>query len=179
VYGASSDEVGVDSPTDPRTFYSISKMRGEEHVARLFSRMDTYIIRCGNVYGYGKSMRFDSVINRFMFDANCSRRITINGSGKQHRSFIHIDRVVNLLGKLVQAPIESGPYNLVEDTFEINYVADTVKEIYPDLETIFVNQHLQLRELKVKPDPVVNGLIEIEMRTLKQALADFRQVFTF
>ncbi len=179
VYGASSDVVDVSSTARPRTFYSVAKMRGEEHVARLLKRTGTYIVRCGNVYGYSKSMRFDSVINRFMLDANCGRRITINGNGRQHRSFIHIDRAARLLAKLAEAPIGSGLYNLVDDTFEINYIAETLKGIYPDLETIFVNQHLQLRELKVKPDPLLNALIDIEVGTLRQALASFRQAFTF
>lgn len=179
VYGASSEEVDVDSPINPRTFYGISKMRGEEHVSRLFNKMETYIIRCGNVYGYSKSMRFDSVINKFMFDANSTGRITINGKGSQHRSFIHIDKTVNLLGKLTTNTLKSGRYDLVEDTLEINYIAETMKEIYPELEMIFVNQHLKLRELKVKPNTTVNGLIDIEVRTLKQVLEAFHQAFTF
>ncbi len=179
VYGASRDEVNVDSAVDPRTFYGISKLRGEEHVARLFDALDAYIVRCGNVYGYGKSMRFDSVINRFMLDANCAGRISINGDGNQYRSFIHVERATNFLAKLVQAPIDSGYYDLVDDTFQINQVVDKLKDIYPGLEMIYVNHHFKLRELKVKPDPVVNGLIDIERRPLEQALIDFKQAFTF
>jgi UDP-glucose 4-epimerase len=179
IYGASSEEVDVDSPINPRTFYGISKMRGEEHISRLFSKIETYILRCGNVYGYSKSMRFDSVINKFLFDANCSGRLTINGNGNQHRSFIHIDKTVNVLGKLIHAPIKSGRYDLVEDTLQINHIVDTLKEIYPELEMIYVNQHLKLRELRVKPNPVVNGLIDIDVRTLKEVLTSFSEEFSF
>lgn len=178
VYGASEDEVDVDSPSNPRTFYGISKMRGEEHVSRLFNKMETYIVRCGNVYGYSKSIRFDSVINKFMFDASCTGRITINGKGNQHRSFIHIDKTVNFLGKLVTNTLKSGYYDLVDDTLEINYIAETLKEIYPELEMIFVNQHLKLRELKVKNNETVNGLIDIKDRNLKAVLEGFKDAFT-
>ena len=179
VYGASSDEVDADSPVNPRTFYGISKMRGEEHVSRLFDKMETYILRCGNVYGYNKSIRFDSVINKFMFDANSTGRIAINGNGNQHRSFIHIDKTANLLGKLTTNTLKSGRYDLNEDTLEINYIAEILKKIYPELEMIFVNQHLKLRELKVKPNIIVNSLIDIEVRTLQQVLEDFKAAFTF
>ena len=179
VYGASSDEVDVDSPMNPRTFYGISKMRGEEHVSRLFNKMEAYIVRCGNVYGYSQSIRFDSVINKFMFDANSTGRITINGNGNQYRSFIHIDKTANLLGKLTTNTLKSGRYDLIEDTLEINYIAETLKKIYPEMEMIFVNQHLKLRELKVKPDVTVNGLIDIEVRTLQEVLEDFKAAFTF
>ena len=93
VYGSSTKSVDENTPPNPKTFYGISKMRGEEHVQRLKDKMKTYILRSGNVYGYSKSMRFDAVINKFIFEANYSKRITINGDGKQHRSFIHIDQI--------------------------------------------------------------------------------------
>ena len=152
VYGAAGEEVDVDSPINPRTFYGISKMRGEEHVQRLFSKLDTFIVRCGNVYGYSKSMRFDSVINKFLFEANCHGRITINGDGKQTRSFIHIDKTTNVLANLLGDRLKPGRYDLVEDTLSVNYIADTLKEIYPEMEMLYVNQHLKLRELRVKPN---------------------------
>ncbi len=179
VYGASSTEVDIDSPINPRTFYGISKMRGEEHVQRLFAKVPTYIIRCGNVYGYSKSMRFDSVINKFMFDAHFKNKITINGNGSQHRSFIHIDKAANVMANLLEGKIKSGRYDLVEDTLEINYIADTLKEVYPELEMLYVNQHLKLRELKVKPNAAINAMINIEVRTLKQVLTEFKKAFAF
>ena len=49
-------------------------------------------------------MRFDAVINRFMFDAHFTNRITVNGAGSQHRSFIHIDKTTEVLSKLLRYP---------------------------------------------------------------------------
>lgn len=179
VYGASSEEVDVDSPINPRTFYGISKMRGEEHVSRLLEKLPTWIIRCGNVYGYSKSMRFDSVINKFMFEANFDNRITIHGNGNQHRSFVHIDKTTNVLANLLTDRLMPGRYDLVEDTLEINYIADTIKELYPEMEMLYVNQHLKLRELRVKPNPVINELFDIETRTLRQVLGEFKEAFSY
>lgn len=180
VYGASSNEVDESSEPNPRTYYGISKMRGEEHVKRLMDKgLHGYIIRCGNVYGYSKSMRFDSVINKFIFDANYKGRIRINGNGEQHRSFIHIDKTANILSKLLEAPLSSGLYNLVEDTLQINYIAESLKKLYPEMEMIFVNQNLKLRELKVKPNGSLNALTDIEVRNLQQVLAVFKKEFTF
>ena len=79
VYGSSSGAVDESTIPNPKTFYAISKLRGEEHVRRLFDKIDTYIFRCGNVYGYSKSMRFDSVINKFVFEANFNRIVTDSG----------------------------------------------------------------------------------------------------
>jgi UDP-glucose 4-epimerase len=81
VYGASGDFIDERQEPDPKTFYGISKYRGEEHVKRLMKKHNALILRCANVYGYSRSMRFDAVINRFMFDANFTKRIQIHGNG--------------------------------------------------------------------------------------------------
>ena len=180
VYGSSSELVDVDSPINPKTFYGISKMRGEEHISRLFPKMPTYILRLGNIYGYSKSMRFDAVINRFMFDAQFHKRITINGNGEQNRAFIHIDKTANILAKIgLGDSVKPGRYDLVEDNLSVNYIADALMNLYPGLEMIFVNQHMMLRDLKVKPNRVINSQIEIPVRSLKEVLEKFKSNFTF
>ncbi len=180
VYGASSEEVNKNTLPNPKTFYGISKLRGEEHVNRLLDKnLETYIIRCGNIYGYSKSMRFDSVINKFLFEANFKNRIAIQGTGEQHRSFIHIDKTANILKRLIFSDLPKGSYNLVEDNLSINHIVDTLKILYPNLETLFINQQLKLRELKVKPNKQINALTNIPKRTLLDVLTIFKNEFSF
>ena len=179
VYGSSHEEVDIDSPINPRTFYGISKMRGEEHVQRLFNKLPTYILRCGNVYGYSKSMRFDAVINKFMFDANFTNRITINGNGEQYRAFVHIDRVTNVLNNILRGDIKSSRYDLVDENMTVNQIVEALHKIYPTLEMIFVNQHLRLRELKVKPNKVINKLMESSGADLQTELEAFKAAFSY
>ena len=179
VYGSSEEEVSVGAPLNPRTFYGISKMRGEEHVTRLMQQISTCNIRCGNVYGYSKSMRFDSVINKFMFQAHFKNRITINGDGMQHRSFIHIDKVTAALCHLVTAEWDSVTLDLVDRVMHINEVAGTLKEVYPELEMIFVNQHMRLREIKVLRDARTVEWFPGPERSFKEELEAYKQNFTF
>ena len=180
VYGASSHEADEKTVPNPKTFYGMSKLRGEDHVSRLFEKgIETYIIRCGNIYGYSKSMRLDSVINKFMFDSHFKGRISINGTGQQHRSFIHIDKTVNILSNLIFSDLKQGKYDLVEDNLTISSIAETLKNIYPDLEMLFINQQLKMRELKVKPNAALNSLTDIKVRTLFQVLSEFKKAFTF
>ncbi|MDH3322313.1 MAG: SDR family oxidoreductase [Flavobacteriaceae bacterium] len=180
VYGASSQEADEQTFPNPKTFYGISKLRGEEQVNRLFDKdMEVFIIRCGNIYGYSKSMRFDSVINKFMFEANFKNRIAIKGSGDQHRSFIHVDKTANILSNLIFSKLPKGTYDLVEDNLSINEIAETFKDIFPKLENIFISQQLKMRELKVKPNPKINALTNIPTRTLLEVLSAFKKEFTF
>lgn len=180
VYGSSNEFLNEDSPPNAKTFYGISKLRGEEHVRRLFKKMDTYILRCGNVYGYSKSMRFDAVINKFMFDANFNNRISIHGDGKQSRSFISVGLLAEVLEKLIVNKVPGDTYNVVDKNYSILDIVDALKSLYPLLELIFVNQHLSLRDLKVSPESKLRKFITYDnQRDLKSELLDFKRRFSF
>lgn len=180
VYGSSKSAIDEKTVPNPKTFYGISKMRAEEHVNRLKDKMETYIFRCGNVYGYNRSMRFDAVINKFVFEANFYKRITIHGDGRQHRSFIHIDHVAQALSHVLDRPLKSGVYNLVNRDLQVLDIVDTLKQMIPELEFIFVNQHLKLRELKVKPNATLNKALSLdEPGPFRDELEHFRSRFSF
>ncbi|MFB6305521.1 MAG: SDR family oxidoreductase, partial [Flavobacteriales bacterium] len=168
---------------DPRTFYGISKLRGEEHMKRLADKesgnKNFYIIRCGNVYGYNSSMRFDAVINRFIFDANFSGRIFIDGDGRQYRAFIHVEKAADCLGNLLEKNIKPGIYNLVDRNLTVLEIVNELQQLYPEWETQYINQHLKLRAIEVQPDPNINGLMKKSGQEFYDELKEFKQKFTF
>ena len=178
VYGSSEKVYTSDDAPSPRTFYGISKLRGEDQVMRLSEKLKTYIIRCGNVYGYNKSMRFDAVINKFMFEANFKKQISIRGSGEQYRPFIHIDKVSNVLSKISNLGLDKGLYNLVEHNMAIGEVVENLRKIYPKLEMIFVDQHMKMRELRVEGSLELKQLWSLK-KTFEEELEDFKRAFTF
>ncbi len=180
VYGSSKEMVTESSEPGPSTFYGISKYRGEHHVKRMFNKMDAYILRCGNVYGYSKSMRFDAVINKFMFDANFNSRISIHGNGKQSRAFIHVDVLAKALAQLIRSDAPSGIYNVVDKNLDIIEIADVLKHIFPNLEFIFINQHLTLSEVQVNPDSVLRKYIDYtNNREFMAEMVEFKESFSF
>lgn len=179
VYGSQSGIVTTNTELNPKTFYGISKMRGEEHVRRLFDKLPTYIARSGNVFGYSKGLRIDAVINKFMFDAQFESRITIHGDGMQSRAFIEVGRLVNYLDAMLSSDQPSGSFNLVDKNLSILDIVDTMRELYPGLEMIFVNQHLKMREIRVEKDPNTTDLIELADRSLMEELSEFKKMFTF
>lgn len=180
VYGSSKEAVDESVEPNPQSLYAISKLRGEGHVRRLSSKLDTYVMRCGNAYGYSKSMRFDAVINKFVFDANFNNRVTIQGDGKQSRTFIHVELVAKALANLLTAELPSGTYNLVERNLKVFDIVDHLKQLVPSLEFIFINNHLSLHELNVKENQMVNEVLGIRNdRTLKEELEEFLAKFSF
>ena len=179
IYGNTKQPANENAMPEPDNFYSISKLRAEQHVKRLSDRLNTIIIRLGNVYGYSKSMRFDAVINRFMFDAHFTKRITINGSGSQHRSFIHIDKTTEVLAELLLKEIPNGTYNLTDKTLSILDIVDVMKNIYPELESFFINQNYTGFNLEVKRQSALLNYINLPETSLEDELKVFKGKFTF
>ena len=141
VYGSSENKVSENTPLNPKTYYGISKMRAEEHVQRLIGKKETYIVRLGNVYGYSKNIRIHSVINKMMFDANFHNRIKINGSGNQKRAFIYMKNATKILSAFVENHYDKLIFNAVDNNYSINELVMVLKEIYPSLEMLYINQH--------------------------------------
>ena len=179
VYGSGKELIDESTIVNPKTIYGVSKMRGEEHVVRLGTKMNAVIIRLGNVYGYSSSMRFDAVINKFMFESHYKNRISIHGNGRQSRSFIHVEKAVDSLEAILTKDIPSDIYNLTERNLEIYDLIDEVKDLYPSLEFIFINQHLELREQKINPETKLLKYIPLKQTDFTEELAEFKKHFTF
>lgn len=181
VYGSSaSGEIDESTDTNPRTFYAISKFRGEEHVKRLESKIKTHIIRCGNVYGFSRSMRFDSVINKWIFESNFNNQISIHGNGKQSRAFLQIDLLCDVFDQLLTKNVPSGIYNLVERNMTMMDIVDILKAINPPLEFIFINQHLNLKSISVNTDLKLKKYLSIRpISTFDEEVKAFGAQFAF
>ena len=186
VYGSTTIPATEETPPHPTSFYGISKQRAEEQVKRLFDNLPagkagvpTVILRCGNVYGYSRSMRFDAVINRFMFDANFAGRVTINGSGTQSRAFIHVQKLAKIFAELINTDVPSGTYNLSDKNLEVLDILEVMKRIYPELEYFHINQHITMQELKVEPQSKLYQYVSLPSSELFDELLQFRNHFSF
>lgn len=180
IYGASDIQTTENTIPNPKTFYGTSKLRAEEHVNRLIRKDRAVIIRAGNVYGFNQSMRFDAVINRFAFEANFTKKISIQGSGKQSRAFIHIDAMTQVLSGLPFAKVPSGTYNLALSNYSVLDLVDVFKELIPDLEFIFVDQHQELRNFELDTKLKLAKFMELpKPGNLKDELGEFLGRFSF
>ena len=180
VYGSSEIMVDEESQLHPRTFYGVSKMRAEKHVQRLIDQDRALIIRSGNVYGYSKSMRFDAVINKFAFETNFHKRIIIQGSGNQYRAFVHVNDLVRNLAALISNDVPADVYNIVSKNLAILELVDVFKELCPELEFLFVDQHLDLRNIQVSTDlKLAKYLTLAKPRLLKDEMQFFLDNFSY
>ena len=177
VYGDGT-KVDADHPTVPTSFYSLSKLRGEDHVIRLMDKMPVQLIRLANVYGYSKNLRIELGLNQLVFDAHFKGRIAIHGDPEHRLSYISLYRTVEVLAQIARTEMESDVYNLSHRSLSQNDMIDALKVPYPELETIFVDQHIPLKELTVAPDARLNGMFPPET-TMVEDISKFQELFTF
>ena len=179
VYGSSDSPVDESVDPNPHSFYGISKLQGEKQLVPLESTRDLYILRSGNVYGYNPAYRIDAVINRLMFDANFIGRIKIIGSGEQHRSFIHVDKIARAIVGAADGLYPPGLYNAVEHNMTVNEVAGEVHRLYPHLESIHVNYNIQLKDTHTQLPCRIFDYVPLASRSLHEELQAFRESFSF
>ena len=177
VYGQ-GEVTTTDHPRVPISYYSISKMRGEDHVMRLMEKIPVQLIRCANVYGYSKNLRVETPINQMIFDAHFTNRIAIHGSPEHRQTHISVYRLVEVMARMVKREMDSDVYNLSHRKMSSLDMLDALKELYPDLETIFVDQHIPLHDLTVECDDRLKAMLPGDT-TMVEDLVKFRELFTF
>lgn len=171
IYGESAELLDENAPPHPVTAYGRSKLQGERMLERLGEDLELHVVRCANVYGYSRSLRFDAVINRFVFEAHVGGRLSIQGSGEQRRAFAHVDTVADALAAYVDAPPPPGTRNLVERNLSVAEIADAIREVYPDVELLYREQGMPRRNLIVAPTHHPSHTLEDELRAFRRQLS--------
>jgi UDP-glucose 4-epimerase len=170
VYGSSDSLFSENSEPTPKTYYAVSKLRGEEQLGRLRDRFEVFNIRLGNIYGVNPCMRFDAVINSFILQAKFQKKIQIHGDGSQRRTFININQVGESLARLKDLKIESGTFNLSAHNLSIIEVADKLQELIPDLEFIYMDQHIQFPNLQLELEGKLSEALDMQSTDFHQDL---------
>lgn len=152
VYGGGPAAFDDEATPHPTSFYAVTKLRGEAHLRRLADTgRRVHVVRSGNVFGFNRAVRFEGVINRFVFDAKYSGRVRIEGSGVQTRPFIEVGLLGDELVRLLVGDLPSSTLNFVQRNASVIELFELVRGLRPDLEALFLDQDMQMAELRVEP----------------------------
>ena len=179
IYGDSSEPLNEMAVPNTHSFYGRSKWEGEKQLNVLKRDRRVFILRSGNVYGYNPSYRIDAVVNRFLFQANFLGKITVNGSGDQHRSFIHVEKVAHAIVRVVDGSLEPDTFNLVEHNFSINDITSRIQKIYPKLDIIHANYNIRMKDVITELPCKIWDKIVLPKRSFDEELTDFKNHFSF
>jgi len=175
VYGDSDQEFTTQSIFEPNTSLGSSKRRGEQHIERIGAKIKTHILRLGEVYGYGASLNMDGLLNSYMFDSHFVGRISVQGNGNQKQSYISLNKTVEILANLLDHELPGGTYNLVDDQKSVLDLIDALKELNPDMEMVFTNNHLELPNHIAKADDALMALYTSPELSFEEELEDFKK----
>lgn len=174
VYGFSGIENEL-LEVNPMNAYGRSKREAEKFAELLAPEMNVDILRAGNVFGYNRTVRLDSVINRFIFESLSYGRIRIFGNGNQIRPFVHISSLIHAMIKTLGAREQPGSVriqNSIDFHLSINDLRDIMLREVEDLEYLYVNQSYEAPSLQIaleKPlsRPEINKILKDEILTFK------------
>lgn len=128
VHPQAEDYWGNVNPVGVRSCYDETKRFAEAytHTARLYSDLNSGIVRIFNTYGPRMRKNDGRVVPELCMQAIEGKPLTIHGSGKQTRSFCYVDDLVEGIFRMYQSK-ESGPINLGNPgEFTIQQFAESV-----------------------------------------------------
>lgn len=108
------------------TAYSRSKFLSEYELMKLIDySFDVICLRPGVVFGVSPNMRYDTVVNHFVF----SSEIIMKGDGSTKVPVVHIDDLCQTFIAAMDSP--SGFFNVILDYFTVKQIAEAVRKVAP------------------------------------------------
>lgn len=129
------------------SLYAYSKRILEQKL--LSQKNENVVLRFSNVFG-GKNYlnKKDSVIAKFINDANKKGEITVNGDGDQIRNFVHVDQICsviinflfmkNIPEKWQKKPLDVGGKEIIK----INEIAKIIKNLRTEISVKYNHERL-------------------------------------
>jgi UDP-glucose 4-epimerase len=135
IYGrAASTDIDETTTPDPLNPYAETKYDAEHLLAESAEDygFDTTALRMSTNYGYSPGMRFNLVVNHFVFRALTDRPLTVYGDGSNWRPFIHVEDAARAYAHAASHPDQwtHDVYNVGSNdaNYRIETIAETVRE---------------------------------------------------
>ena len=123
VYGEThADQLTETDDPAPRNPYAESKLDGEAACAA--SPIDCVALRLATNFGWSPGIRFNLVVNDFVFRALVGEPLTVYGDGTNWRPFMHVRDTARTLVRALDW--EPGLYNVAHDNYRIDDIAEAV-----------------------------------------------------
>jgi UDP-glucose 4-epimerase len=143
VYG--SQESRVDETCDelrPQSPYAAAKLHSEEYLRALRARgLRCVVCRFGTIYGHSIGIRYDTAVNRFIWQAATGQPITVwKTAWNQKRPYLYLGDCVRAINFIFERDLFDGDtFNVLTENLTVADVVHAITELIPDLQTTFVD----------------------------------------
>jgi len=180
-YGRAPHE-DVDETTEPHPInpYAESKLEAEGLLAAFDG--DATALRLSTNYGYARGVRFNLVVNSFVFRALTDRPLTVYGDGSNWRPFIHVDDAARAFAAATIDP-DDWPeliYNVGDndENYRIAEIAEIVREeVGTEVEVTYLEDEHPGPSYHVNFDRLAATGFE-PAYTLREGVAELAATFT-
>ncbi len=185
LYGrASTTEIDETTDPDPLNPYAEAKHDAETRVLEATEEydFDTTALRMSTNYGYSPGVRFNLVVNHFVFCALTDRPLTVYGDGKNWRPFIHVTDAARAYKHAALNP-DAWPqdvYNVGADdqNYRVKEIAEVVQdEVNNDLEITYLRDEHPGPSYHVNFDRLNETGFELE-HSLRAGVRELADQFT-
>lgn len=135
IYGrTASSDIDESTDSDPLNPYAEAKYEAEQLLADYLEdgAFDGTALRMSTNYGYAPGVRFNLVVNLFVFRALTDRALTVYGDGSNWRPFIHVQDAAQAFVEATTRPSNwsNVVYNVGSNSenYRIAEIADIVRE---------------------------------------------------
>ena len=183
VYGRATstdiDETVEPAPINP---YAESKLAAESLVREACDEfgMDGTALRMSTVYGDAPGIRFNLVVNQFVFRALTGRALTVYGDGSNWRPFVHVRDAARAYREAALAPEEwpADVYNVGSNggNYRIEEIASVVAQEVADVDVTYLEDEHPGPSYHVCFDRLAETGYECEW-TLREGVRDLAERF--
>lgn len=134
-YGrAATTDIDEGTETNPLNPYAESKVAAETLLLESAEdyEFDATALRLSTVYGWAPGIRFNLVVNHFVFRGLTDRPLTVYGDGHNWRPFIHVDDAARAFAHAAIEPDRWPQFAYNVGANDENYRIETVAEIVRD-----------------------------------------------
>lgn len=125
VYGHTEDIATEDTPVNPLTAYARAKAEVDKWAPMFAAYGGVISLRLGTVWGYSPGHRLDLVVNRMMFDAIHSERVTAQTNA--WRPLVHVEDVARNVTHYVENDA-TGIRNVVGENVQMQALAGRIAD---------------------------------------------------
>lgn len=134
-----------DDPSRPSGTYAQSKFHAEENLLSMQTRgLNVTVLRFGTFYGLAPVMRFEAIVNRFVYLAGTGRALTVYGHGQQQRPIIHVKDAAGAIAYCLEHEDATGGQilNTHGETVSVLDLAALLAQIKPGIDVRYTEQDI-------------------------------------
>ncbi len=176
-YGLQNDEVDENTPLDPKSLYSQTKVIAEEYVMNHAS--SPVVLRFATLFGPSSRLRLDLLLNEIVYQASLEKLIEIYDP-EAWRPLIHVKDASDA----VCACLNAGS-SIVNEVFNVGNVnlkkielAETVRRCIPETEIKILSEGTDKRSYKVSFDKIREKLSFIPKVGVEEGIKELTDLLT-